>query len=500
MTRKRRSNGQGTLFKRVQGGPWIARYLTHDKKWKEQSTRTTDRRDAERIISKLVSQAALRTSGVIDPQLEGILQQAQRTIESHLSDYEAKLNAGRRNPRYVATALHHVREIATHRGWSLASDLSAEGVNHYAADMKTQGLSGRTIHAHITSVKGFSKWLSVHGKLPRDPLASVVKPSPKTDRRRIRRALSLEEWDWLRFTTETNEARFGMSGADRVLLYATAIQTGLRSSELRSLTRGDLFMDSDQPHIRCRAGSTKNGKSAKQHVLADLAQALKKHVESKTPQAAAFTMPRDWEVADMLRADLADARNAWMNAAKADPKEYAKRQQSDFLSPTDHRGEVLDFHSLRHTTATWLAASGAQPKAIQAIMRHSDITTTMNTYGHLLPGQEADTVARLPVMIPSVPEPLQLTDGSAAVVPISKDPPLRSQQLRHDSVLKGAVQCRPGSGRSAEATTTKGLKTRPGDDSVRNDAGRNGNTPGRDRTCDPQIRNLLLYPLSYGGF
>jgi hypothetical protein len=32
-------------------------------------------------------------------------------------------------------------------------------------------------------------------------------------------------------------------------------------------------------------------------------------------------------------------------------------------------------------------------------MRHSSIQLTMDTYGHLFPGQEADTVARFPDMI-----------------------------------------------------------------------------------------------------
>ena len=37
-------------------------------------------------------------------------------------------------------------------------------------------------------------------------------------------------------------------------------------------------------------------------------------------------------------------------------------------------------------------------------MRHSVITLTMDTYGHLFPGQEADTVARLPNLL-SDPQP-----------------------------------------------------------------------------------------------
>jgi len=62
------------------------------------------------------------------------------------------------------------------------------------------------------------------------------------------------------------------------------------------------------------------------------------------------------------------------------------------LKPTND-GENIDFHSLRHACGAWLAMSGAHPKVIQTIMRHSTITLTMDTYGHLFPGQEADAVA-----------------------------------------------------------------------------------------------------------
>ena len=39
--------------------------------------------------------------------------------------------------------------------------------------------------------------------------------------------------------------------------------------------------------------------------------------------------------------------------------------------------------------------SGAHPKVIQSVMRHSSITLTMDAYGHLAPGEEADAVARM---------------------------------------------------------------------------------------------------------
>jgi len=56
----------------------------------------------------------------------------------------------------------------------------------------------------------------------------------------------------------------------------------------------------------------------------------------------------------------------------------------------------IDFHSLRHTTGSLLAASGVHPKIAQSIMKHSDINLTMSIYTHTLTGQESQAIANLP--------------------------------------------------------------------------------------------------------
>ena len=45
----------------------------------------------------------------------------------------------------------------------------------------------------------------------------------------------------------------------------------------------------------------------------------------------------------------------------------------------------LRFHDLRHTHVAWLIAGGAPLPHIQARLGHESITTTIDTYGHLLP-------------------------------------------------------------------------------------------------------------------
>ena len=85
-----------------------------------------------------------------------------------------------------------------------------------------------------------------------------------------------------------------------------------------------------------------------------------------------------------------------------------------YVPNVNHEGEVLDFHALRHTCGAWMAMAGAHSKTVQTVMRHSTITLTMDTYGHLFPGQEADAVGRLPEMFRRRAEDGERESGQAA--------------------------------------------------------------------------------------
>ncbi len=191
-----------------------------------------------------------------------------------------------------------------------------------------------------------------------------------------------------------------MTGHARRLLYETAILTGLRSSELAALTRVSMMLSAEKPYILLEARSTKNRKAARQYIKIDLARELTAHVARLIPGACVFNMPRREHVAKMLRHDLDDARAAWIADAGDDAAERTRREGSDFLRADDHNGRVLDFHSLRHTCGSWAAMGGASPKALQTLMRHSAITLTLDTYGHLLPDEAAQTVERMPTIEP----------------------------------------------------------------------------------------------------
>jgi integrase len=55
----------------------------------------------------------------------------------------------------------------------------------------------------------------------------------------------------------------------------------------------------------------------------------------------------------------------------------------------------IRFHDLRHTTASLLMMAGANPAAVQRILRHRDPRITTEIYGHLAPGYLQAEVDRL---------------------------------------------------------------------------------------------------------
>ena len=57
--------------------------------------------------------------------------------------------------------------------------------------------------------------------------------------------------------------------------------------------------------------------------------------------------------------------------------------------------DPITLHECRHTFASLLIDSGANPKAVQEFMGHSKIQTTFDVYGHLFPGSRDEVRERM---------------------------------------------------------------------------------------------------------
>jgi len=440
-----------SVFKRNGKGSYIIQYYDHNGRRREKSSRTTDKRTAERIAAKMEGDVALRREGVVDPQMDVVASAERRLLAEHIADFETKMVADDRSDQHIRETVGFIKKINNVCQFTVPSDIQVDAVNQYVVDLRGTGKSTRRINAIVAGMKSFTRWMVAHGKLPMDPLASLRLGNVKTDRRYERRAYTVDEFRYLIQTTYHGPMRYGMTGLERGLLYTVAVQTGLRSNELRSLTAAKFNLNRIPPTVSCKAKATKNSKDAHQYLRPETAADLEEYLRTKAPAARAFNMPRENLVIEMLRADLADACEVWINEVPHDPKEQARRRESDFLACEDATGHKLDFHSLRYTTGALLAMQGVHPKKIQRVMRHSTITLTMDTYGDLLPGEEAETVNHFPDMTLDKTQSMQATGTNDIVSDQYRVPPSNPQQipqqLERESVQRGAVRRESVSGK-----------------------------------------------------
>ncbi|MFL5243883.1 MAG: site-specific integrase [Gemmataceae bacterium] len=167
-----------------------------------------------------------------------------------------------------------------------------------------------------------------------------------------------------------------MAGPNRATLYAVAGYTGLRASELASLTPESFDLTSDPPTVTVQAAYSKHRRQDVLPLHPSLVALLFPWLASKP--AAERVWPGNWakgkQAGLMLRHDLKAAGIPYV----------------------DESGRFADFHALRHTFITNMVKSGVSPKAAQSLARHSTIYLTMNVYTTLTVNDQASALASLP--------------------------------------------------------------------------------------------------------
>jgi integrase len=89
-------------------------------------------------------------------------------------------------------------------------------------------------------------------------------------------------------------------------------------------------------------------------------------------------------------------RNRALAAWKVENARRVKRAEEAGEDPESVELLVpLKLHEGRHCAASYLIAAGLNPKQLSIYIGHSNIRTTYNRYGHLMPGDEAQAVVRL---------------------------------------------------------------------------------------------------------
>ncbi len=308
--------------------------------------------------------------------LDAVQVKKSQVLSDHIEAWADHLRARGNTERHIRQRMSRAEKLLDAAGATWWSDISAKRIETALVDFRDfRGLSVSTVNAYQSALKQFTRWMYRNGYAMEDPLRHLSRQNPAAHLRYRRRALTEEEClKLLKTTSGSEQYRDGASPRTRELLYRTALETGLRFSELRSLRVHHLHLDGSPPTVSIEAGYSKSKRADTLPLRRGLASDLRRHCSSKKPEHHVFDMWKAAQGARMLKADLAAAG----------------------IPYKDSQGRQADFHALRHTFITNLARSGVHPKTAQTLARHSTMELTMQVYTLVALDTKEEAVNQLP--------------------------------------------------------------------------------------------------------
>ena len=211
-------------------------------------------------------------------------------------------------------------------------------------------------------------------RLDRSPVAGIARLNPELDVRHPRRALAASEFArLLQSARESGVSIQCYTGEERARIYTLSYMTGLRKSELASLTPKSFDLQAKQPTVTVEAKSSKHRKKDVLPLHPDL-----------------VTLICDWTRGTARNEPLfpkLQKRKTWLMVKKdLERVEIAYRNDDG----------IADFHAAgRHTHITELLRNGATLPEARKLARHSDVRMTMR-YTHISLDDQAKALRSLP--------------------------------------------------------------------------------------------------------
>lgn len=232
-------------------------------------------------------------------------------------------------------------------------------IEQYKAKKVSEGLSNKTVNNHIgilgTCLRAAQEWLELE-KIPK--IKKLKVPPPKTD------FLSHEECKLL------------LSHAEGIWyeMILVALRTGLRLGEFRALDWSDINWYNRILTVRhswCRYRKIKESPKSNRERYIPLVDEVYEILERRKKATGLI---------------FVDEKNKPFGT---------KRLHRELRNVCKRAGlRKITWHVFRHTFASHLAMAGGSLKAVQELLGHVDIQTTMR-YAHLAPSILRETVALL---------------------------------------------------------------------------------------------------------
>ncbi len=248
------------------------------------------------------------------------------------------------------------RDLARLKAWAEArgrrvEELERADLRSWIADLSREGLAPASVSRAVSAARGLFRFLMLDGHIKKHPAEDLNTPQLNAH---LPRFLSEAEMERLLAVPDISTDEGVRDRAMLELLYAA----GLRVSELVGLKRADLNLDAGL--VVC------HGKGSKERRV-PIGKSATHWLQRYTPvRARSDKAHSQYLFVNSLGAGLS------RNTVWAMIKRYAAQAGLARVSP----------HTLRHSFATHLLQRGADSRSVQALLGHSDISTTQ-IYTHI---------------------------------------------------------------------------------------------------------------------
>jgi site-specific recombinase XerD len=268
-----------------------------------------------------------------------------------------------------ATRRSYASDLQQLLEWLSARRLTVAGLGRrdaraFSAELGRRGYAPATLARKLSTLRGFTRYLTEVGVLAADPAHGL--PGPRR-RRRLPRVLSLSDVEALVAATEGTDP---LALRDRLIL-ELLYGCGLRSMELVALRLGDVQATRAQIIVRGKGGKTRIVP------LGDEASAaLRRYIERGRGELEGAAVLSDCCEGALRREAALLVSRTGRPLLTSDVRrlvvKYSRLAGIDPASP----------HMLRHAYATHMLERGADLRAIQELLGHASVSTTQ-VYTHV---------------------------------------------------------------------------------------------------------------------
>ncbi len=225
--------------------------------------------------------------------------------------------------------------------------IDEEGIKDYLRFMTEIGKKSSTISRSLASIRSFYQYLLRNKKVKKDPTEGIQ--SPKIEKR-VPSVLSSQEVELLLDQPKSID----LKGIRDKAMLEIAYATGMKVSEIISLNIEDIHVD--EKYVTC----TSKGRTRNIPLGTICTEALKDYIENSRNI--------------LIKDDSVTALFVNTNGGRLTRQGFWKIVK--YYKEQAHITKDITPHVLRHSFATHLLQNGADLKAIQTMLGHSDISST----------------------------------------------------------------------------------------------------------------------------